>query len=512
MSNHILSTELLHWYFSLFNSEDEEYYINTVDNAHAAAFMEERTPLFSCPDKEMEKTYYFRWWVYRKHLKLVNGGYVVTEFLPEVYWAGTYNTILLAAGQHIMEGRWLRDTAIIEDYSRFWYQRCEKSRYYTTTVPFAVERFCDVLGDYTVAQPILKGMAEDYRQRERGIMELGVFMSKRECGLFFNTDNMDGGEYSIGGDGYRPYCNCAMYGNAAAIARLADRLGFEEMAREFGEKASRLGEKIEDLLWNEKHRFFEVRREDGSMSDVRELYGYAPWYFGTGRHAHADCWAELVKADGFSAPYGLTYPEQRHRDFSLLYMGHECQWNGPIWPYATSITLTALANYLEEDESAIIGKREYFDILSRYARSHRRIDESGRVKMWIDENQNPYTGEWMSRTILQNGPADRITERGKDYNHSTFCDLIITGLVGLRPDSGERLTLRPLLPQNTWDYFCLDGISYHGHDICIVWDKNNQQYGRGKGLCIWVDGHLEAQSETLGPLEISLKTSTEGGA
>jgi len=23
-------------------------------------------------------------------------------------------------------------------------------------------------------------------------------------------------------------------------------------------------------------------------------------------------------------------------------------------------------------------------------------------------------------------------ERGKDYNHSTFCDLIITGLVGLR--------------------------------------------------------------------------------
>jgi hypothetical protein len=31
-------------------------------------------------------------------------------------------------------------------------------------------------------------------------------------------------------------------------------------------------------------------------------------------------------------------------------------------------------------------------------------------------------------------------ERGKDHNHSTFCDLIISGLVGIRPRAGVFLT------------------------------------------------------------------------
>ena len=46
----------------------------------------------------------------RKHIRRVaHKAYVVTEFLPEVSWAGAFNTIVAAAGHHIYEGRWLRD-------------------------------------------------------------------------------------------------------------------------------------------------------------------------------------------------------------------------------------------------------------------------------------------------------------------------------------------------------------------------------------------------------------------
>lgn len=48
-----------------------------------------------------------------------------------------------------------------------------------------------------------------------------------------------------------------------------------------------------------------------------------------------------------------------------------------------------------------------------------------------DENLNPFTGDWIARTrLIQRGK--KIPERGQDYNHSTFCDLVISGLVGLR--------------------------------------------------------------------------------
>ena len=31
-------------------------------------------PLFECPDKTIERTYYFRWWTYRKHLRKTPSG------------------------------------------------------------------------------------------------------------------------------------------------------------------------------------------------------------------------------------------------------------------------------------------------------------------------------------------------------------------------------------------------------------------------------------------------------
>ena len=69
---------------------------------------------------------------------------------------------------------------------------------------------------------------------------------------------------------------------------------------------------------------------------------------------------------------------------------------------------------------------------------------------WIDENLNPATGDWIARTRLKtwkNGTWDAGKggkERGKDYNHSTYCDLVITGLVGLRPRPDDTVEVNPL--------------------------------------------------------------------
>ena len=74
---------------------------------------------------------------------------------------------------------------------------------------------------------------------------------------------------------------------------------------------------------------------------MRELHGFTPWYFNLPDPTIRVAWKQLMDPQGFFAPFGPTTAEQRHPGFKLAYAGHECQWNGPSWPYATAVTLTA---------------------------------------------------------------------------------------------------------------------------------------------------------------------------
>jgi hypothetical protein len=210
-----------------------------------------------------------------------------------------------------------------------------------------------------------------------------------------------------------------------------------------------------------------------------------------------------MSPEHFYAIYGPTTTEQNSPGFRIMYEGHECQWNGPSWPYATSVTLTAMANLINEYNQTEVTGSDYFKLLQNYAGSHQLILEDGRIVPWIDENLNPFTGDWISRTRLRNwnngswSDEKGGVERGKDYNHSTFCDLVITGLIGIRPQSGNSLIINPLLPADTWDYFCLDNILYHGKILTVFYDKTGKRYKRGKGFFVLADGKVIVSSKTI---------------
>ena len=81
----------------------------------------------------------------------------------------------------------------------------------------------------------------------------------------------------------------------------------------------------------------------------------------------------------------------------------------------------------------------------------------------------------------------RYVERGKDYNHSTFCDLVISGLCGLVPRQDGRIEVKPLAPES-WDWWRLDGVRYHGSNLTILFDRYGTRYGNGSGLVVLKDG------------------------
>ena len=212
---------------------------------------------------------------------------------------------------------------------------------------------------------------------------------------------------------------------------------------------------------------------------------------------------QLADPQGFAARFGLTFPERRAKGFAIDYRGHECKWNGPSWPFATSIALTALANDIHaagrRAEDARRREPDLFTTLLRqYAAAQTLRRPDGTVVPWIDENLHPDRPEWISRRIILETPSKRgkfPKERGKDYNHSTFCDLVISGLVGFLPDGAKGFAVDPLFPE-TWDCLVLENLRYRGHDVDVRWH-------RGEGLSVSVDGKAVASRPGLGRLNVA---------
>jgi hypothetical protein len=503
-----LRPEAFRQYVEAFNRNDVEQKINHIDNQSAWEWLRQNVPLFECADKNLEEMYYFRWWTYRKHIQETPDGFVITEFLPDVPWAGKLNTISCSAAHHLYEGRWLRNRRYLDDYTRFWFEKGGNPRLYSFWAADAIRARALVTHDQQLAIDLFPRLVENYAEWEKTHLDAN--------GLFWQIDDRDGMEFSIGGSGHRPTINSYMYGDAMALGEIAKWAWKNEQSMEFRMKAAKIKALVEDRLWDEATGFYKTlpRGEKQRLVDVRELIGYVPWYFnlpGSGREV---AWKQLMDPQAFHAPYGPTTAEQRHPRF-MFQNPHECLWNGPSWPFATSQTLTAMANLLNNYRQNYVGKKEYLELLRIYTRSQRIGLAGGKSIPFIDENLHPATGEWLARSLLYKFPEDRQIKkggknRGRDYNHSTYNDLIITGLVGLRPRIDHTVEVNPLVPAGALDYFALDGVRYHDWDLTILWDRTGKRYGKGAGLRVFAGGKEIGASPSLGWMTANLPQTSSG--
>src|SRR6185369_16567618 len=64
----VLSAPDFAHFVAKFNSLDSTHSELFIPNEKAWEWMVSNVPMLSCPDEQLEETYYFRWWTFRKHI------------------------------------------------------------------------------------------------------------------------------------------------------------------------------------------------------------------------------------------------------------------------------------------------------------------------------------------------------------------------------------------------------------------------------------------------------------
>ncbi|KXT12720.1 hypothetical protein AC579_5208 [Pseudocercospora musae] len=92
--------------------------------------------------------------------------------------------------------------------------------------------------------------------------------------------------------------------------------------------------------------------------------------------------------------------------------------------------------------------------------------------------------------------------RSHHYFHSGYNDVVISGLLGIRPRDDDVLEIGPTAEGIAW--FRLQDVVYHGREIAVEWDADGSRYGRGAGLRVEVDRQLAVSSSRLEKIEVRI--------
>ena len=111
---------------------------------------------------------------------------------------------------------------------------------------FDLARFL-VTGDDRLVKVLLPDLVANYEAWEKDHRDAN--------GLFWQSDDRDGMEESIGGSGYRVTINSYMYGDAVAIAKMAGHEGRDELAKRFRGKAAEIKQLVQERLWDAQCSF-----------------------------------------------------------------------------------------------------------------------------------------------------------------------------------------------------------------------------------------------------------------
>ena len=384
----VLKADDFRHYVDSFNENDNELYAQHIPNAAAWTSSRDNIPLLDCPDKELEEIYYFRWWTFRKahqadarrlrHHRVPAAGRLGRQAQHDQLRRRP-SPVRRPLAERSAVSRRLLDLLVPQGRQppqlQFLGRRRDLGAHRSPATTVSPRTCCP-----TWSRTTRRGKATSRPQRP----VLADRRPRRHGGL----DQRAAPEAATA-----PRSTATCTATRWPSPRSPSASGRQDVAERVPRQGRRAQAVAQEKLWDPEAQFFKVlpRGEDTQLSDARELHGYTPWYFNlpdAGQVGRLE--AAHGPARASTPPSARPPPSSATRSSRVSYQGHECQWNGPSWPYATAVTLTALANLLNNyEQDGRSRKEDYFDLLKIYAKSHHLKRDDGRVVPWIDENLNP---------------------------------------------------------------------------------------------------------------------------
>ncbi len=480
------------------------------------AWFDDNCPVFTCDNPWITRLYWYRWFVARHCLSRAAAGNLPFPYFFEGTHEPHFPRLVSFSSPHIIaETRWLRDPTyafgqvrnhcLNPDPTDRWFRPawCDEARgHYNHWIARAAWEAFWVHPDQTWLREVLSGLASDVlgtmRRFDRDGDGLCAPLNHGTTGMEFQPSFFYFNDY----DNTRPDARLERgdfaaytYGNAVAVAEAYRMLKVEDQARRFGSLAERIRDACLARLWDDEDRFFyAVREDDDEKARVREVVGFYPFAFGLvpddGRYTAMLSW--LVDPAEFWTPFppatvAMSCPAYTPRPVHWPAAGgrtHGCMWNGPAWPHATSIMLDVCDRVIRDYRQDIVRPAHFWRMFDRY--THMQFQQDELERPIVREYAHGLTGQMIGCP---------------DCFHSTYCDLVIRHLVGVRPANQDVLTVDPMPggPRR----FSLHNLRFRGHDVDLVYNAPGSA-GTAGGMEVWIDGRWAGRRTEPGPMVIPL--------
>lgn len=284
-----------------------------------------------------------------------------------------------------------------------------------------------------------------------------------------------------------------VYANARGVAELARTQGDQSLAKHYDEVGDRIRTAVLTKLWDDRDKFFYPQRaSDDARAPVRELHGFFPF---TTQLAPDDA-KYTVALSRFIDPeeFWTRFPPVIAS--SYYYRRWNWEMDGltrNIAPHPITMGARTLIQALKHYPSSPIEPHHFMDLMTRY--NDLVFPGVNPFDPYWRPNAHEYYSKWEPGQVNDHPKGSDISH---DF-HSAYCSLVVEGAIGLTPRVDKLIEIQPAA--YNWDYFLIDRLRYHDHDLTIAWDRpdGNVRYeGIPEGFSLYIDGEPAFTQAALG--------------